>query len=120
MHLHGHHFHVLAMERLGNDTDRLFGASAPGNDITLQTVKDRDREGKIPRNLDNPPLKDTVVVPDAGYTLVRFVADNPGYWLLHCHMSWHNEVGMALVVKVGTKKDFPEPPKNFPKCGDFE
>ena len=108
------------MERLGNDTDHVYGWSTPGNDISQQMVKDRDREGKIPRNLDNPPLKDTVVVPDAGYTLVRFVADNPGYWLLHCHMSWHNEVGMALVVKVGTKKDFPETPKNFPKCGDFE
>ena len=45
-------------------------------------------------------MKDTVSVPDAGFTLIRFLANNPGYWLLHCHMSWHNHVGMAVVIQV--------------------
>ena len=30
----------------------------------------------------------------------RFHADNLGYWLIHCHMSWHNHIGMALILKV--------------------
>ena len=27
--------------------------------------------------------KDTVIVPYGGYTVIRFVADNPGWWLRH-------------------------------------
>ena len=61
---------------------------------------DLNKSGKIKRNLINPPMKDTVSVPDAGFTLIRFLANNPGYWLLHCHMSWHNHVGMAVVLQV--------------------
>ena len=71
-----------------------------GNWITKQKVIDLNESGKIKRNLINPPMKDTVSVPDAGFTLIRFLADNPGYWLLHCHMSWHNHVGMAVVIQV--------------------
>jgi len=29
-------------------------------------------------NLKNPPVKDNVIVPAWGYTVVRFKADNPG------------------------------------------
>ena len=59
-----------------------------------------DERGEIKRNLVNPPLKDTVMVPDGGFTVLRFLADNPGYWLVHCHMSWHNHLGMGFVIKV--------------------
>ena len=59
-----------------------------------------DKRGEIKRNLINPPIKDTVVVPDGGFTVIRFLADNPGYWLMHCHMSWHNHLGMGFVIKV--------------------
>ena len=61
---------------------------------------DLNESGKVTRNLLDPPLKDTVSVPDGGFTLIRFHADNPGYWLLHCHMSWHNHVGMAVILQV--------------------
>ena len=37
-----------------------------------------EEEGKLKRNFDHPPIKDTVTVPDGGYTIIRFVADNPG------------------------------------------
>ena len=42
-----------------------------------------------------------------------------GYWLFHCHISFHIEVGMALVFKIGEHSDFPPVPKNFPTCGDW-
>lgn len=64
-------------------------------------------------------MKDTVTVPDGGYTIVRFVADNPGYWLFHCHIEYHVEVGMALVFKVGDHKDMLPVPKNFPTCSNY-
>lgn len=31
-----------------------------------------------------------------GWVLLRFVADNPGVWLFHCHVLWHSEAGMAM------------------------
>ena len=71
-----------------------------GNRITKQKVIDLNNAGKIERNLKNPPLKDTVIVPDAGFTLIRFLADNPGFWLLHCHISWHHRMGMAMMLQV--------------------
>ena len=42
-----------------------------------------------------------------------------GYWLFHCHLSFHIEVGMGLIFKVGEHTDFPPVPKNFPKCGSW-
>lgn len=29
--------------------------------------------------------KDTISIPSKGYTIFRFKADNPGFWLMHCH-----------------------------------
>ena len=107
------------MERLGATPEHLYGKNGPGNNITLQMVIDRDVAGKIPRNLNSPPNKDTVVIPDAGYTLIRIQANNPGVWLMHYHMSWHNAIGMGMVFRVGRHQDWPEKPSNFPQCGNF-
>lgn len=49
-----------------------------GPNVTLEEVKRRDENKVIQRNLKNPPLKDTVTVPDGGYTILRFHATNPG------------------------------------------
>lgn len=64
-HLHGHAFHVVAMERLGHN-------------VTVNDVEKLYNEGRIKKNLISPPLKDTVTVPDGGYTIIRFKASNPG------------------------------------------
>jgi flavin-dependent dehydrogenase len=29
-----------------------------------------------------------------------FVADNPGHWMLHCHVTDHQESGMMAVIRV--------------------
>jgi len=41
-------------------------------------VEEMDRKGQLRRNLHHPPRKDTVMVPDGGYTIIRFRANNPG------------------------------------------
>jgi Multicopper oxidase. len=46
--------------------------------ITRQDVIDMDAKGLIRRNLKDAPLKDTVTVPDGGFTIIRFHATNPG------------------------------------------
>ena len=49
-----------------------------GSNVTVQQIREMDEMGLIERNLVNAPIKDTVSVPDGGYTIVRFVANNPG------------------------------------------
>ncbi|KAG2127076.1 laccase [Suillus cothurnatus] len=49
-------------------------------------------------NYVNPVLRDTVNTGFLGdYVTIRFITDNPGPWLLHCHIDWHLYTGMALV-----------------------
>lgn len=36
-----------------------------------------------------------------GHIVLRFKLDNPGLWLMHCHVLWHQAVGMGIVVQVG-------------------
>nr|AAN17506.1 laccase 1 [Manduca sexta] len=105
-HLHGHSFRVVGLRRLNRTT-------------TIEEIKAFDEAGLLKRNLKNAPIKDTVTVPDGGYTVIRFKADNPGYWLFHCHIEFHVEVGMALVFKVGEHKDMAPLPRDFPTCGNY-
>lgn len=35
-----------------------------------------------------------------GYTVVALYTDNPGVWLLHCHISWHVSEGLGASVYV--------------------
>ncbi|KAJ2008173.1 ferroxidase fet3 [Coemansia thaxteri] len=43
-----------------------------------------------------PVRRDTITIPPQSYAIVRFRADNPGVWLMHCHMQFHNDQGLAL------------------------
>ncbi len=54
-------------------------------------------DGKPVANLD---WRDTVVVPANSRMRVAFVADNPGKWMLHCHMLEHQEAGMMTWLSV--------------------
>ena len=48
------------------------------------------------------------------------MADNPGTWMFHCHLDFHSEVGMALLIKVGKDQDLPGEPINWPQCGNYK
>ncbi|EMR61264.1 putative laccase-1 precursor protein [Eutypa lata UCREL1] len=71
IHLHGHDFFVLAQ-----------GTGTYDDDVTL--------------NLDNPPRRDTAMLPSAGYLVLAWQTDNPGVWLMHCHIGWHTSEGFGL------------------------
>ncbi|KAG6907705.1 Acyl-coenzyme A oxidase 2 [Tephrocybe rancida] len=50
-------------------------------------------------NFRNPVRRDTVSTGLAGSnTTIRFVTDNAGPWFLHCHMDFHLELGLAVVL----------------------
>ncbi|KAI0356871.1 hypothetical protein OH77DRAFT_1399973 [Trametes cingulata] len=45
-----------------------------------------------------PMLRDTLVIPAYTWTILRFVADNPGFWAFHCHIQWHMAAGLLFQV----------------------
>ncbi|XP_071949840.1 uncharacterized protein [Antedon mediterranea] len=106
VHLHGQYFRVIGQGKLGSST-------------SVEEVKQLDKNGILTRTFYQPVKKDTVIVPDGGYTILRFHATNPGWWLFHCHLEFHIEIGMGLVIHVGDDSDLPEIPDNFPRCGSW-
>ncbi|XP_057969677.1 laccase-11-like [Malania oleifera] len=71
-------------------------------------------------NLVDPPERNTVGVPTGGWTAIRFRADNPGVWFMHCHLELHTSWGlkMAFVVEdgKGAGQSILPPPKDLPPC----
>lgn len=92
-HLHGHSFYVLSSYR--DEGRGGWGSYNP-------------HSGEQPPNglnLDFPLRKDTVSVPRRGHVVLALVADNPGIWMLHCHMLVHMARGMAMAFHVGNAED---------------
>ncbi|MGJ8605946.1 MAG: multicopper oxidase family protein [Marivita sp.] len=46
------------------------------------------------------PLRDTLLMDRGETAQIAFVADNPGDWLLHCHMLEHSAGGMMTWLRV--------------------
>ncbi|KAJ0435321.1 putative laccase [Helianthus annuus] len=71
-------------------------------------------------NLVDPPYMNTIGVPVGGWAAIRFVADNPGVWFMHCHLEIHLTWGLsvALIVKngQGPMETLPHPPADLPHC----
>ncbi|KAK3386290.1 Cupredoxin [Sordaria brevicollis] len=48
---------------------------------------------------DNPPRRDTTMLPSWGWLLVAWrTGTNPGVWLFHCHVGWHVSQGLGVQV----------------------
>lgn len=47
---------------------------------------------------DGTARKDTVNVMSMGSVEIDIEADNPGQWMLHCHNTYHLEMGMATLL----------------------
>ncbi|KUL88246.1 hypothetical protein ZTR_05057 [Talaromyces verruculosus] len=86
VHLHGHKFWIVG--------------SGTGN-FPYASVRDAP-QGVI--NLHDPMYRDTADIPASGWLAIRFVTDNPGAWLMHCHMQYHLLSGFALVFVEGANE----------------
>jgi hypothetical protein len=73
IHLHGHDFHVLGAKANSQWT----------GDISSL-------------NFTNPPRRDTANLPAAGWLVLAFQSDNPGTWLMHCHIPFHISAGFGV------------------------
>ncbi|XP_022151553.1 laccase-4-like [Momordica charantia] len=71
-------------------------------------------------NLVDPVERNTVGVPSGGWTAIRFRADNPGVWFMHCHLEVHTTWGLKMAFLVengkGPNQSILPPPKDLPKC----
>ncbi len=49
----------------------------------------------------------TSLSPDqpCGWTAIRFITNNPGVWLIHCHLASHTAAGEEFVLYSHTKKN---------------
>ena len=66
-------------------------------------------------------MKNTILLPPEGYVIVRFRAENPGYWHIHCHNLLHNLEGMGLLFHIKDSKNnrpFSMIPKGLPDCAN--
>ncbi|CAG7918927.1 unnamed protein product [Penicillium olsonii] len=96
--LHGHSFYILATHR----SEYGWGSYNPFVDQIPPHISDSDSggDGLGQYDLSRAALRDTVQIPSRGYAVLRFRADNPGVWLLHCHVLWHSVTGMAMLIDV--------------------
>ncbi|KAF2642709.1 hypothetical protein P280DRAFT_396548 [Massarina eburnea CBS 473.64] len=74
IHLHGHDFYVLGT-----------GSGIFDKNTSPSTLK-----------YTNPPRRDTAFLPGGGWLALAFPTDNPGAWLMHCHIAWHVSDGLAV------------------------
>ncbi|KAJ2791075.1 ferroxidase fet3, partial [Coemansia helicoidea] len=71
-HLHGHVFQI----------------------VETGSIRNKDRRSKMAQEV--PVRRDTVVIHGGQYAAVRFRADNPGVWLMHCHIDFHIMLGLQM------------------------
>ncbi|KAL1332602.1 hypothetical protein HN51_061382 [Arachis hypogaea] len=71
-------------------------------------------------NLVDPVERNTVGVPSGGWVAIRFRADNPGVWFMHCHLEIHTTWGLKMAFVVdngkGPNESLLPPPSDLPKC----
>lgn len=84
IHLHGHDFAILHYSK----ENHLFNP----REFALSCADNKDLI------CDNPPRRDVVVVPPGGFAVIAFKTDNPGSWLMHCHIAFHASNGLALQI----------------------
>ncbi|XP_033745716.1 laccase-3-like [Pecten maximus] len=126
VHLHGYTFYVLKMGYATyNETTARFISQNPdincrGNFCNDATWSDPSwLADDVPGlELSNPPRKDTLIIPSGGYAVIRIKADNPGIWLLHCHIELHANNGMMMFIN-NSYGMHPPPPDGFPICHSF-
>ncbi|TWU71937.1 hypothetical protein ED733_003469 [Metarhizium rileyi] len=92
-HLHGYEFYVVARAQAD-------GTYRGYNPFDAESVSEAG-----PLNTRTPLRKDTVYIPPMGYVVMRLPLRNDGLWLLHCHVLWHQAVGMGTVLQVGRIPD---------------
>jgi iron transport multicopper oxidase len=82
-HLHGHEFQIL------DRPDPLYG----------------DFNGTYTRKISTAPVRrDSLMLQDKSWAVIRFRANNPGVWLWHCHIEMHVISGLTVTFIVAPER----------------
>ncbi|ETI47720.1 hypothetical protein F443_08118 [Phytophthora nicotianae P1569] len=79
------------------------------------TAEDIYNNNLPPLKLVGAMMRDVYTVPpcdtdennycvNLGYLVLRFIADNPGVWIMHCHIDWHMDIGLSMIFVEGEKE----------------
>ncbi len=79
------HFHIT------NQTEEYHVMHLHGHSFSVELHNGKALQGS-PIHLDS-----LLVAPDENWD-IAFVADNPGLWMLHCHVLVHAAFGMSAMV----------------------
>ena len=106
-HLHGYHVDFV-------DAGFLLGKGEFASDFDFSSLE------KFAFNVSAKVLSrgDSWIVPQYGYVVFRFLADNPGPWMFHCHVEWHMMMAMAMVFSVEPYTSIYAPPSGLSLCGE--
>jgi FtsP/CotA-like multicopper oxidase with cupredoxin domain len=93
-HLHGHKFWVHSQGTgLYNSSEKLVP------DTGRPVLRDTFLVYASSYNYLAPNRTTANYLEPCGWTKIRFIADNPGLWLLHCHIGSHFFMGMSILFK---------------------
>ncbi|KOB79192.1 Laccase-25 [Operophtera brumata] len=105
------HMHGLGMQIIAT------GQRHDGLPLSKNQFLRLDQEIKIARNTLNPPTKDTVTVPNKGYTIVRLRPER-GSWLFECRSCGLSSLPAAIIIQV--QQTLPKAVvEALPKCGNY-
>jgi iron transport multicopper oxidase len=95
-HLHGHQFQIV--EHPASGAGKWSGSTSAAKAI--------------------PPTRDVLTVHGNSYVVLRIVADNPGVFLIHCHIEWHVEMGSSATLIEAPEKlhGYPIPQDHIDAC----
>lgn len=88
IHLHGHDMYVL-----GTGSGQFSSANIGSLRFT------------------NPVRRDVAMLPASGWLVIAYPSDNPGAWLMHCHIAFHVSMGLSVQF-LERKQDIALPPAN--------
>ena len=101
---------VWAFNGMANMTDSPLLEARAGETVKVAIVNDTawphamhlhgHHFRQVLRDGTTGPLRDTLLMDRDQSVEIVFVADNPGDWLLHCHMLEHSAGGMMTWLRV--------------------
>jgi FtsP/CotA-like multicopper oxidase with cupredoxin domain len=120
MHFHGHKFEVLDQY-----THPYYEDCSIFNCPLTTKYNSKEEMHRLKHMPYTGVLKDTTVIPAGGAVVIRYPVNNPGYWLVHCHIGPHKDDGMTFIIHESTKNNTASPwypqevvsiPSDYPIC----
>ncbi|RLV89395.1 Iron transport multicopper oxidase FET3 [Spathaspora sp. JA1] len=81
-HMHGHVFQLIERHEAIDDNDPPVSYNSSNH-------------AEWP---EYPMMRDTIYLEPQSYLVLRFKANNPGIWMFHCHLEWHLDQGLAMLL----------------------